>query len=51
MAGEFRKIVVRFGVRIVTIFSNADFEVGNSPFRFLAGVRGLPLLLSLQTGS
>jgi len=51
MAGAFRKGIVRFEVRIVTIFSHTDFEVGNSPFRFPAGARGLPLFLSLQTGS
>jgi len=51
IVGAFRKGIVRFEVRIVTNFSHADFEVGNSPFRFLAGTRGLPLLLSLQTGS
>ena len=51
MAGAFRKGIERFEVRIVAIFSHADFEVGNSPFRFPAGARGLPLLLSLQTGS
>jgi len=51
VVGAFRKSIVRFEVRIITNFSHADFEVGNSPFRLLAGTRDLPLLISLQTGS